>query len=339
MIGKVIVPNLILPDALSFCESFDTYNWEIENEFDFSNVSTCNPFPMLIVAQKIRKAREKHPESKCIGKSITNTYAQNMRFYRFIGMDIGKNMSGIQGNNNYQAISELKLLDLIKQSRREGIALGELITDTSQRLAKVLSRGDMRMNATMTFCLREIIRNIPEHSCSYNGWYCAQYWPKRDLVELAIMDDGIGILKSITSNYKYACEAHNNEEAIVKVLLPGVSRTFDESGNEEIFFDTGNRWKNSGYGLFVVSRICAKTGGSFVLASGDKAVSVYQDKDRKIQQNFYNTNISGTAISIRLRPSSICKINSIMDEIDREGQKLCGSGFKSASKASYFRFE
>lgn len=337
--GKVSVPNLVLPDALRFCKTFDGYCWEDENEFDFSQVKTCDPFPMLIVAQKIRTGREEHSGVKCTGSNVTNTYAENMRFYRFVGMDVGKSLSGIQGNSNYQAISELKLFDLVMQSRDEGVALGELVTNTSRRLATVLSRGDKRMKETMTFCLREIIRNIPEHSCSFNGWYCAQYWPTYDLVELAIMDDGQGIWKSITSNYKYACEMLNNEEAIKKALQPGVSKTFDENGNEEIFANTGSKWKNSGYGLFVVSRICAKTGASFVLASGDKAVQVYMDNHKEIQYKTYDTNVSGTAISIKLKPSGIHRINTIMDEINEEGRKLCGDGFKSASKASYFHFD
>lgn len=337
--GKVNVPNLILTDALHFCKTFDDYIWEEENEFDFSHVRTCDPFPMLIVAQKIRTARVAHQKARCTGKNITNTYAENMRFYRFVGMDVGRSLSESQGNSNYQAISELKLLDLVRQSREEGVALGELVTNTSRKLATVLSRGDQRMKETMTFCLREIIRNIPEHSLSYNGWYCAQYWPTYDLVELAIMDDGQGIWKSITSNYTYACEMLDNEGAILKSLQPGISRTFDDSENEEIFANTGNKWKNSGYGLFVVSRICAKTGGSFTIASGSNAVKVTQDNHRKIQYNTFKTSVAGTAISIRLKTNYIYRINAIMDEINEEGKSLCGDGFKSASKASYFHFD
>lgn len=53
--------------------------------------------------------------------------------------------------------------------------MGELVTDISEKLAKILSRNDEGVTKTMTFCLREIIRNIQEQSNSLNGWYCAQY--------------------------------------------------------------------------------------------------------------------------------------------------------------------
>lgn len=337
--GIVKVPNLIFNEALKFCCEFDNYIWEEENEFDFGAIRNCDPFPMLITAYKIKEARALHSEAKCTGSNVTHNYAKNMRFFRFIGMDKGKPMSTSYGNQNYQPISELHLLDLVKQSREENIALGELVTQTSRRLATVLSRGNDRMKETMTFCLREIIRNIPEHSCSYNGWYCAQYWPTYDLVELAILDNGRGILESINSNYTYACERLSNEKAIIKALQPGISRTYDNSGNDEIFANSGSKWKNSGYGLFVVSRICAKTGGNFVLASGDKAVEVNQNYKKEIQYNTYSTSIKGTAIRIRLKVSGIHRINTIMEEINEEGKNTCGDGFKTASKASVFFFE
>lgn len=337
--GEICVPNLVRTDALTFCKDFEKYDWEEENVFDFSRVRTCDPFPMLIVAHKIRTKRKEHSGVRCIGKNINNSYAENMRFYRFAGLDIGKTLSNRQGNSNYQAISDLKLFDLVMKSHKEKIALGELITDISRQLATVLSRGDRRMQETMTFCLREIIRNIPEHSLSYNGWFCAQYWPTYELVELTILDDGQGIWKSINSNYKYASEMLDNEGAILKALQPGTSRTFDDSGNEEIFANSGVKWKNSGYGLFVVSRICAKTGASFTIASGDKAVVVRQNKKKEIEYKSYDTNITGTAISIRLNTNNIFQINSITDEIKAEGRALCGDGFKSASKASYFHFD
>ena len=193
ILGVVKVPNLLLHDALKFCLEFDNYNWDDENEFDFSAVRNCDPFPMLVVAQKIREQRILHKSAKCSGKNTNNDYANHMRFYRFVGMDKGQPMDLNYGNQNYQPISDLCLADLIKESRDKSVPVGEIITNTSRKLAGVISQGDNKMKETMTFCLREIIRNIPEHSWSSNGWYCAQYWPSYDLVELAIIDDGRGI--------------------------------------------------------------------------------------------------------------------------------------------------
>ena len=336
--GLVSVPNLDYGSALAFCREFETYKWDEENIFDFKNVYNCDPFPMLCVGSKIRKRRIEHSELACKAQNLHNDYATNMRFYRFIGIDKGRQLDLEYGNGNYQPISDLNLLNVLKESRQLNKPVGELVTNISEKLATVLARDDKIVKKTMTFCLREIIRNIPEHSNSLNGWYCAQYWPTKDLVELAIIDDGRGILESINSNYNYASERLTNEESIIKALQPGVSSTFDNSFDDEIFAGTGNVWKNSGYGLFMVSRICAKTGGSFVLASGDTAVKLSNDSKGKIIYNSNRTSIDGTAIRIQFKISGLSKIKDILTEINEERKHDRNDGFKTASKASQFDF-
>lgn len=121
------------------------------------------------------------------------------------------------------------------------------------------------------------------------------------MVELALIDDGRGILESINSNYNYACEHLTNEEAIIKAMQTGISRTFENNCDEELFAESEAKWRISGYGLYMVSRIYAKTGGSFVLASGDTAVKVSNDALGKIEYNCKHTSIDGTAIRIRFK--------------------------------------
>jgi hypothetical protein len=60
---------------------------------------------------------------------------------------------------------------LIHRSRKENIPLGELVTNIAEKLATVLSQGNDKAKKIMTFCLREMIRHIPEHSQSLSGWY------------------------------------------------------------------------------------------------------------------------------------------------------------------------
>lgn len=212
--GLVSVPNLDYGSALAFCREFETYKWDEENIFDFKKVYNCDPFPMLCVGSKIRKRRSEHSELACKAQNLHNDYATNMRFYRFIGIDKGRQLDLEYGNGNYQPISDLNLLNVLKESRQLNKPVGELVTNISEKLATVLARDDKIVKKTMTFCLREIIRNIPEHSNSLNGWYCAQYWPTKDLVELAIIDDGRGILESINSNYNYASESINSDLSV-----------------------------------------------------------------------------------------------------------------------------
>ena len=81
-----------------------------------------------------------------------------------------------------------------------------------------------------------------------------------------------------------------------------------------------------------------KTGGSFVLASGDTAVKLSNDSKGKIIYNSNRTSIDGTAIRIQFKISGLSKIKDILTEINEEGKHDRNDGFKTASKASQFDF-
>lgn len=256
--GEVSIPNLELVPALSFCKNLDIYEWDEANYFDFSKVSHCEPFTMLITGLKINALRKEHCTSKCFARGVHNTYAEHMRFFQFTGLNIGRDFSEDYGNSSYLPITNTGLQSIIEKSRKQNKRPGELITQASHKMATVLSNGQDMLEKVMTYAIREIIRNIFEHSNTYNGWYCAQRWPSKNIVEVAIADDGRGILESINSNYIYASKRFSNSQAILEALKPGVSRTYTEDNDREEIFASGNEWKNSGYGLYYVSRLCSK---------------------------------------------------------------------------------
>jgi nitrate/nitrite-specific signal transduction histidine kinase len=49
----------------------------------------------------------------------------------------------------------------------------------------------------VVYSLAEILRNFLEHSQAQELWYAAQYWQSRNWVELATLDEGIGIRRSL----------------------------------------------------------------------------------------------------------------------------------------------
>lgn len=121
-------------------------------------------------------------------------------------------------------------------------------------------------------------------------------------------------------------------------MQSGISRTFDDNYSEEIFAGMGTEWKNSGYGLYIVSRICAKTGGNFTIASGDTSVKVENDSVGNVKYTSYPTSINGTAIRIRLKVSGLAGIDDIIKVIHEEGKNNGDEGFSTPSKASSFYF-
>ena len=115
-------------------------------------------------------------------------------------------------------------------------------------------------------------------------------------------------------------------------LEPGVSGTFSSSRKS---IGTGD-WENSGYGLYMVSQMCAELGASFIIASGDSAIRM-QKENNNIINTQYDTYIEGTAIQIRIRPSKNCNYDEIRREIVKRGEKVAKNKdytIHSASKSS-----
>ncbi|NKX44868.1 hypothetical protein [Roseicyclus persicicus] len=91
---------------------------------------------------------------------------------------------------------------------------------------------------TLSYSIREIVRNTAEHSEAPELLICAQYWPSRKEVEVGFADAGIGIMSSLRRNPDFA--ELDERQAIQAALMPGVS------GNPFAGMGT-DIWQNSGY--------------------------------------------------------------------------------------------
>lgn len=152
------------------------------------------------------------------------------------------------------------------------------------------------------------------------------------MVELAILDEGIGISNSFKDSYEFSSLYQNDYEALQLALEPGVSGTFSSFRKSIGIGD----WKNSGYGLYMVSQMCAELGASFIIASGDAAIRMEKNNGNIINTR-YDTAIDGTAIQIRIRPSKNCDYDRIISEIANRGEKIAKNKdytIHSASKSS-----
>ncbi|MDE6233885.1 MAG: hypothetical protein K2M60_11155 [Lachnospiraceae bacterium] len=326
----VVVSDLDFSSALEFTYSLKDYELEEREVFDFSEVHNCDPFPMLIASTAIRQLRGTSSIKTCVATNCENSYARHMRFYKAIGINWGRELDENYGNCNYLPITKLSIKDLREDGIKNLERIQEVIVRKAKLMAAVLSQGDVSFKKWLTYVLTEIMRNIPEHSKANEIWYCAQYWPRYDLVELAILDEGIGVRNSLLSNYAYDELISDDRDALKLSLRPGISRTF-APGSENLSTD---EWKNSGYGLYMVSRLCEELGGSFIIASGDSAIQIRNNKKRIMH---YRCHIQGTGIQIRIKPSKIVNYERIAKDILREGEgevKDSKNAFKSASKST-----
>jgi anti-sigma regulatory factor (Ser/Thr protein kinase) len=112
----------------------------------------------------------------------------------------------------------------------------------------------------------EMIRNVIEHSYSDNGAnVCATYNKNSKKIAIGISDNGIGLFKSLVRNHRI----HNDKEAIIKALTPGISGTTSKIGGTA---------ENAGAGLFYTKCIAQTTRNHMIIYSGSSFYKLYTTK-------------------------------------------------------------
>ena len=323
------VPLLTLDNAISFSSELFQLPDSEEYVFDFSNMDWVEPFGMLYLSSQISKYRRLKNSSKFYAINHAHCdYAGHMGFFKTFGLSFGKQQGEARGSWNYIPITSVKVDNLINGANQNWEHIGETIERRSHRLACVLTRqpsGNLVDTLKYSFC--EIIRNIVEHSNSGFINYCAQYWPSQNIVEVSILDTGIGIRQSLSGN-PFLKNINSDKEALHKSLLPGISGKMYKGKKVQ----PHNHWQNAGFGLYMTSRLC-RNSGSFFICSGDAGILLIGKT-----KTLYNTNFSGTVLRLTLNTQSIDYLSTSLAKFSREGQEfakmLKGVGNISASAAS-----
>ena len=155
------------------------------------------------------------------------------------------------------------------------------------------------------------MRNVIEHSDAAHIWLAAQYWPQRRRVEIAILDEGIGLLNSLNRNPKHNFE--DDEKALFMAVQPGISGVKKRKGRHP-----HGAWANSGYGLYMTSALTQK-GGDFLICSGSKAIHLHGE-----ESEFLDASYQGTAIRMVLDTRRIEDLDHSLNEIRGVGEKIAG---------------
>lgn len=329
------VPDLTLSAALKLENSLDQIVPENEFVFDFTHMSNFDPLPMLLSGAMIKRYRKRYPE---VPFSITGAdtkgkgYAGTMGFFKYISpsLNVGKFPGEATGSSNYIPITLISI-DALKQAEyAQGnyMALGTIIENESSRLARIVDRGNDELHKLLTYLIREILRNTPEHAQTDQIWVCGQYWPSYELAEIAIVDEGIGIYQSIIKNRSHREYIKDNSIALQWALKAGISQAFRPSAKQR----NCDEWANSGFGLYMVSEICKHLNGSFCIISYGNYILI-DNHGIKIG----DTSFHGTAIRIRVPSKRIENAQSIISVIAQKGEseaKTIRNAFKQASTPS-----
>ena len=330
---RIYVPDMELVGTLKFAN--DIYEKVPNDEvvFDFSKMHNFDPLPMLIMGATIRNYRMQYPDIPFrIHGCEEKSYAGTMGFFKYISesVDIGKMPGEANGSKNYIPITLIKVDELQQDEISHGnyMVVGNLIEKEAGRLAHIVDRGNKELHKLLTYLIREILRNTPEHAGTNNMWVCGQYWPSFELAEIAIADEGIGIYNSITQNHAHEEYITDNEKALQWALKAGISEAFIPSRKQK----SRDEWANSGFGLYMVNEICKHLNGSFCIISYGNYMLIDNHGIK-----YGETNFKGTAIRMRVPSKKISNAQTIISQIATQGEleaKTIRNAFKNASMPS-----
>ncbi len=322
--------NSSLDAVLDFCDKVFSMPEDRKVVIDFAPMGRIEPFSMIYVA-KILRDYSTINNNGCIWcqNHQDKEYAAHMGFFKAFYINYGKEPGEAFGSNTYLPVTSWNLSDIKQEARDNWEPEQQIIETRSEELAKKLTQQeDDNLVETITYSLREILRNILEHSDSYDLWYCAQYWPIYHKAEIAILDSGKGIKEALSSNPFLEITSHS--DAIQQALLPGISGKVFKGRK----VNRNDPWHNSGFGLYMTSRLC-RNGGKFFICSGDHGILLNERGKKHYQLKHY---VKGTAVKMVLSTDRLWALSEMLESYREDGfniaKQIRSIGFVSASSAS-----
>ena len=305
--------SLELQTALSISIELANLGEAKEFEFDFSRTRNVEPFAMLMVSSEIHRFTRRYPNStvSCLNYRHM-AYAAHMGFFQAFGLPFGKEPGQAAGSPRYLPVTIFRCQDLIANAAAKGVEVGDEIEENSRKMAAMLCGADSGpLFDTFSYSARELMRNVVEHSKAFQFGICAQYWPSKSRVEVSIIDRGIGLRESLSSNPHI--DASDDKRAINYALMPAVSgKAFKGARVRQ-----KGPWANSGFGLYMTSRIC-RNGGSFFIASGDTGMLLSKD----VAKRYFDCKFSGTAIRMIIKTDEISDLRDSLEKFRNEGYEI-----------------
>jgi hypothetical protein len=286
---------------------------------------------MLYLASALRRFRGSHvfDDFYIIGFEHLG-YAAHMGFFRAFGPSYGKEPGEATGSSRYLPLTCLTREDVDRSAKQQLTYWQQVVEDKARRLAKILLQKESGEEVdTVTYALRELLRNVFEHSGADELWFCGQYWPTRDTVELAVLDEGKGIRQGLAQN-PYL-DITTDYDALKCALLPGVSGTVFQGRRAP----RDDPWANSGYGLYMTSQLC-RGAGAFRICSGSACLTLDDSTSIRMPGTF-----DGTAICMRYMPSKIEHLTATLGELSREGERIArafrGANISPSAASKFLR--
>ena len=297
--------------ALQLAADLNLVDLRGDVDLDFSATAHFEPFGMLLASSAVNRLKRR-AEAAGFRVSVSPTgvdadgIAAHMGFWRSMGLDIGRDVGASASKSTYVPMTRIGVDELFRESGGSDPLASGVVEKRARQLAEVLAKQQApAVLEALTYALRELIRNVMEHAMTPALWIAGMSWPKRDYVQIAVLDEGRGIRASLATNERYRFA--DDLSAIRGALQPGVSR----NAGREITPEKLDRWHdqrhalpaamfaNSGFGLYMISTLCREA-GQFMLASGSVALAYVGSAELVTA-----TGHAGTALRIVLHPGDV----------------------------------
>lgn len=252
-------------------------------------------------------------------------YLAHVGFFKLAYFDVGNAPGVASGSQSYipievieKRIFEEKAEEYLEDTGTS-LPLAHFVNGYSYRLASLITNsGYSQYQNLISYCLREIIRNVFEHGETDNCTIFGQNYANGN-VEIAIVDNGIGLLASLREEYHIS----SHEEALLHSITPGVSSKLNQG--------RGDEWANSGFGLFVLSEL-GNQFGQFSICSGTSSLAK-RNNGLKLEPSQFK----GTAVQLKINMHQLSNNDNIIEEICEQGMALASSQEQQiiASQSSY----
>lgn len=331
------VQNLTLENMLTVYFKEENFENKEVIVFDFGFMNRVEPLAMLLFSSRLRQLRIKFPETRFRALNHEhNTYASHMGFFESFGLSHGKKPGEASGSSTYLPITMIDVKQLrIESYESDNGIVQQVIWRKAIEMAEILCFGNEEIKHAVFRCLNEILRNTVEHSETERVWICAQCWTYKREIEIAILDEGVGINQTLKVNPYLTIP--NEHTALTLALQPSISgKAFIHNGVERGHLDGG--WDHSGFGLYIASEI-SRRNGSFLVCSGDSAIFLNSEGSYS-----YELHHSGTAVRLRVNIDQLETLTrSDIDKIINEGEFHAATSYSdfaltkasSASKKSF----
>jgi len=229
-------------------------------------------------------------------------YMSRMNFFHLLGHQVAEKFNRQDAGNRFVEFKEITgraadTADVIADDMATCITGGTNELDLFKFTDTPPEDG---FYEAIAYSVSELIKNIQQHSCG-NGFIGAQYYPKTDKTQIAIIDTGIGIRESFErSSSPHAASIGNDLDALNKALEAEVSsKTYKGD-------PLSASAENAGVGLTLLTDVAIQANGAYQLASGH---ALLHDQGSSFLGNAYK----GTFICLSFTRTELDQFQNLLE--------------------------